>query len=322
MVRGIDCLTTRCQGGIVKSAPPIVSTFAIGSLITCLVATLPAITLAQSTAHYPTGLEGILGASLPPPGLYLRDYNIFYTSSRLDDASGGELRGSDLSNFDYGQAPRLVWITNKTFLGGYLGADLCTPIVDENITVNTPEGQFKSSTFNIGDPFLEGSLSWHPKSFDLGVGVGEWFPIGQTAPPPTTDIGLGYWETMLTGGVTWYPDAQKNWAVSLLNRYEINSPQRDTHITTGNVYTLEWGVSNAVMPTLDLGIVGYYQQEVTPDSGPDATHVLRSVAAVGPEVLVIFPKLNMIASLSYYDEVLAVDRSKGQEVSLVFTWKL
>ena len=28
--------------------------------------------------HYPAGAEGIKGASLPPPGVYFRDYNIGY----------------------------------------------------------------------------------------------------------------------------------------------------------------------------------------------------------------------------------------------------
>ena len=215
-----------------------------------------------------------------------------------------------------------MWITDQKFLGGYVGVDGAWPIVDLNTSVNTPGGPFSGRTVGIGDPFLEGSLSWHPKAFDIGGGVGEWFPVGQSAPPPTTKIGLGYWETMFTLGVTWYPDAEKKWALSLLNRYEISGEQRDTHITPGNAYTLEWGLSNSITPLIDLGIVGYYQTKVTPNSGTNASHVLDSVAAVGPEIAMVFPKLNMIASLSYYYEFMAQARAKGQQASLVFTWKL
>jgi hypothetical protein len=106
-----------------KSAQPFLSRFAIRSIVTCFIAILPAMTFAQSTAHYPAGIEGIEGASLPPPGLYLRDYNVAYTSSRLNDSSGNE------------------------------------------------------------------------------------------------------------AGMTWYPDADRKWELSPLNRYEINGQPRDTHTT-------------------------------------------------------------------------------------------
>ena len=36
------------------------------------------------TGHYPAGVEGIKGGSLPPPGFYARDYNVFYYADRLE----------------------------------------------------------------------------------------------------------------------------------------------------------------------------------------------------------------------------------------------
>ena len=35
--------------------------------------------------HYPAGAEGLKGASLPPPGLYLRDYNIGYYADQYQN---------------------------------------------------------------------------------------------------------------------------------------------------------------------------------------------------------------------------------------------
>ena len=177
---------------IVRFSKSLRSRFAIVSIIFCSTSMLPTTAMAQATAHYPTGIEGIKGASLPPPGVYLRDYNVAYTSSQLDNASGNEVHGSNLSTSCYAQVPRLVWITDQKFLGGYVGVDGAWPIVDLNTSVNTPGGPFSGRTVGIGDPFLEGSLSWHPRAFDIGGGVGEWFPVGQSAPPPTTKIGFGY----------------------------------------------------------------------------------------------------------------------------------
>jgi hypothetical protein len=100
-------------------------------------------------------------------------------------------------------------------------------------------GSFDSSTFGIGDFFAEGTLSWHPKQFDFSAGCGLWMPTGDSASPPTTRIGSGFWTPMLTAGATWYPDEAKTWAISALNRYEFNSEDRDTHDTRGQAYTLE-----------------------------------------------------------------------------------
>ena len=33
---------------------------------------------AQDKTHYPAGVEGVKGPSLPPPGVYIRDYNYIY----------------------------------------------------------------------------------------------------------------------------------------------------------------------------------------------------------------------------------------------------
>ena len=75
---------------------------------------------------------------------------------------------------------------------------------------------------------------------------------------------------MQTAGATWYIDEEKTWAVSALNRYEFNTEQRDTHVTPGDAYTLEWGVSKTVAKVVDLGAVGYYQQQVTGNSDGSA----------------------------------------------------
>lgn len=199
---------------------------------------LPSRLYAQATAHYVPGVEGIKAASLPPPGLYLRDYNVFYTSGQLDDKNGHEIAGTDLNTFVYAQVPRLVWITDTKFLGGNVGLDALVPIVQQDTRVNTPGGPFHGDEFSIGDPFAESTLSWHPQQFDFSLAAGCWFPAGRTAAPPNVHAGLGYWGAMLTAGATWYPDTEKKWAISALNRYELNSEQRHTHITPGNAWTL------------------------------------------------------------------------------------
>jgi hypothetical protein len=276
---------------------------------------------AQATAHYVPGVEGIKGASLPPPGLYLRDYNQFYFANRVNDDSGNEIDGADFDSTVYAQVPRLLWITETQFLGGNVGLDGLWPLVYQDVSVNTPMGEFDDSTFSYGDPFAEVTLSWHVPQFDFSVGVGEWFPIGDYSQPPSTDPGLGFWTTMFTAGATWYVDKDKTWAISALNRYEVNSEQRDTDITPGDAYTLEWGVSKSITKTVDVGVIGYYQRQITSDSGDHASSHLDGAAAIGPEIVVAFPDQRVFLSLRYNYEFWAVNRAQGNNIVLTATYR-
>lgn len=276
---------------------------------------------AQPTAHYVPGIEGIKGPSLPPPGLYLRDYNVFYFANRVNDEHGKEIKAADPEAFIYANVPRLVWITDVKVLGGFLGVDALLPLQYTSAEADYPPpvGHFDDSTFGIGDAFAEGTLSWHLRHFDFSAGAGLWMPTGDSDAPPTTRAGLGFWTPMLTAGATWYVDENKKWAVSALNRYEFNTEQRDTDITPGQAWTLEWGVSYGLKPTIDVGVVGYYQLQTTKDSGTGASNERDQVVAVGPELSVVCPRTGIIASLRYLYEVAAEDRLQGHTTALTLT---
>jgi hypothetical protein len=283
-------------------------------------AALPSILQAQPSAHYAPGVEGIKGASLPPPGFYVRDYNYFYWANSLNNSSGNKIGPANLYAFTYVNLPRLLWITDTKFLGGYVGVDGFLPIVSQQVRINPG---FNNNTFGVGDLFAEGTLSWHLKQFDLAVGSGVDLPTGDstTVYGPSTKPGLGYWTFMQTAGATWYIDEEKTWAVSALNRFEFNTEQRDTEVTYGDVYTLEWGVSKTMAKFIDLGAVGYYQQQVTGNSvsQPVPLTGLNRVAAVGPEISVAFPKVMFFASLRYNYEFMAYSRAQGNTVCLTLT---
>jgi hypothetical protein len=292
----------------------------IAALITGAILTAPSLLVqAQPTAHYVPGVEGIKGASLPPPGIYLRDYNVFYFANTLNDASGHKIGAADPNAFIYANVPRLLWITDAQILGGYLGVDALLPLQYTSLEANTPGGRFDSSTFGIGDFFAEGTWSKHIQHFDFSFGAGFWAPTGDSAPGLTTRAGQGYWGQMLTAGATWYIDTDKKWAVSALNRYEFNFEKEDTDITPGQAYTFEWGVSRALSKTVDVGAVGYYQQQVTGDSGTGSTDTLDRVAAVGAEVSVFWNSLGLNTSLRYLYEFMSESRLQGNTIALTLT---
>lgn len=273
---------------------------------------------AQPSAHYVPGVEGIKAASLPPPGIYLRDYNVAYYSDRLNDAKGNEISGADPKAFVYANVPRLLWITDLNLLGGNIGFDALVPFQYTSLEVNTPGGPYNANKFGMGDVFAEATWSRHFKQFDVAVGVGEWMPTGNSSPDaPNVEPGQGYWSTMFTAGATWYPDSGKKFALSALNRYELNQEKDDTSLTKGNVWTIEGGLSYAVSPTVDVGVVGYYQRQVTLDE--NGSTALDSVPGVGPEVSVFYPRISFGWSLRYVYEFMSDDRLQGHTAVLTLT---
>jgi hypothetical protein len=283
-------------------------------LLAASLAMLPGILQAQPSAHYVPGSEGIKGASLPPPGVYARDYNYFYWADRLNGPSGKNDGPPNFDAFTYANIPRVIWITDTKFLGGFVGVDALLPLVDQHVKA----GGFDNSTFGVGDLFAEGTLSWHPKQFDIAIGSGVWAPTGDSGKPPTTRIGAGFWTFMQTAGVTWYADEEKTLAVSVLNRYEFSTEQRDTDVIPGQTYTLEWGVSKSLCKESDIGLVGYYQQQVNPNEGASWSSRSR-VAAIGPEVSFMFPKQMFFVSVRYNYEFMAESRAQGNAVTLTLT---
>ena len=124
---------------------------------------------------------------------------------------------------------------------------------------------------------------------------------------------------MLTAGGTVYFDKEKTWALSLLNRYEFSQEEDHTSVTPGNQWTLEWGISKSIKPTIDVGVVGYYQLQTTMDSGADASRERDQVLAFGPEINAFCPNLGLFTSLRYNYEVMAKDRPQGQTLVLTLT---
>jgi len=106
---------------------------------------LPLALCAQPTAHYVPGVEGIKAASLPPPGVYLRDYNVFYFADQANDSNGDKIGAVDVDAFIYANVPRLVWITDKQVLGGFLGVDALLPLQYTSIEMHTPIGDFETT---------------------------------------------------------------------------------------------------------------------------------------------------------------------------------
>jgi hypothetical protein len=268
--------------------------------------------LLHAQTHYPAGVEGIKGASLPPPGVYIRDYNYMYFASKFES----EAAPPKFDVFANVQTPRLIWITSKKIFGGYYGMDIIVPLVYQDLDVTG----FSGSDFGLGDVFVEPiTLSWHAKQFDASFGYGLWTPTGDYKKTDHISSGEGFLTQMLTAGGTYYPDKNKTWSLSALNRYEFNHKSDETGITPGQYWTLEYGIGKSLTKTVEVGIAGYVQAQTTLASGLGASKEKDHVAGIGPEINLVCPKLGLSTSIRYLREVGAQNRSEGNVLNLTFT---
>jgi len=288
------------------------------AMLFCLVAT--EITQAQLTGHYPLGVEGVKAGTLPPPGLYSRNYFYFYNADDYRGSDGKKAPiGFDVSAFVF--APRLIWITEQKILGADFGMDVLLPFTYQDIEIDAMG--VSDNMFCAGDLCVEPiDLAWHGPQYDLGAAAALWFPTGKYDADRAASPGKDFWTTMLTFGGTYYFDQEKTISASALGRFEMHSEADELDVKPGNNILVEWGVAKTLGEIVDVGVAGYAQWQLTDDSGRDvwwdkSTH--DRIAAIGPEVSVFIPPAKMFLSCRALWEFSAVDRSEGAAVILTLT---
>jgi hypothetical protein len=272
---------------------------------------------AQADGHYVNGAEGIKAASLPPPGVYWRWYNLFYKAPTLTDSAGNK----SPVNFDlnvFASVNRLIWMTDKKLFGADYGMDVIIPLVNTSLGVNNAD----FNTFGVGDVLVEPVLlSWHGQNWDAATALGVYLPTGDYDKRDPSSPGLGYTTLMYTLGGTWYFDAEKSLSASLLSRYEMHGDRQQADLRKGDDFHFEAGVGKKINDLWEVGVAGYAQWQVSDDKGKDATNpgVHDRVFGLGPEVVVAVPAIGSSVSVRGIAEFGARDRPEGNILTVTLT---
>ena len=78
--------------------------------------------------QYPFGAEGLKAATAPPPGVYYRNYQLYYCTDTLTDSEGDKIKPLDLKLSVYANVSRVIWVTKKKLLGADFLMDVFIPI--------------------------------------------------------------------------------------------------------------------------------------------------------------------------------------------------
>ena len=117
---------------------------------------------ATSGTHYPFGTEGVLAATVPPPGFHYRIYNSFYNPDTYRDNNGDEAPiGFDLDVF--ATVHRFVHVTQKKIFGADFMYDVIVPFVDKEISIDA-FGLEDSKSLTVGKNRGQTTFIRHPPS--------------------------------------------------------------------------------------------------------------------------------------------------------------
>lgn len=282
----------------------------------CMIAlALPA--HAGVTGHYSTGADFYENGSLPPPGMYMKNYLINYRASDLKDSSGHKV-GGDFKVDTTVLVNRFLYVTDKTVLGADWAVHAVLPIVRADVT--TPFGAHGKET-GVGDVMIEPMLlGWHGDQWDAVLGLAFYLPTGRWKRDEPANLGKDFYTGMLSTGLTWYADPERTLRFGGRLRYEKHTSNRTLDIHQGDDLTFEWSGSKTLWGVLDVGLAGYAQWQVTRDTGKDVYwgSDRDRIYAAGPEIKLAIPAIQGSLTLNYLKEFGARDHSEGDVWALSF----
>jgi len=296
--------------------------------LTCLAAGTLTLALcltsrAQESYRYALGTSGLKAATVPPPGNYWLFYNFIYSADQMVDAAGNPAKdfAGDPVDFDiyaYANAHRFVFVTEHKILGAEFSWNFAVPFVGTDLKI-TNYG-IADSSFALGDIYVEPFIiEWHLPQLDIGVGYGFIAPSGPRRANRPSLPGKEYWTHYPVFGATYYFDEDRTWTAALLGRYEANTEVQGRDYRPGDHFNFEWGLAKTIK-TLDVGVSGYCDWQVTDDSGTDPvnTGVRDRSFAIGPEVHYFFVEQKFGFHLRAWWEFGVRDRSQGEIITLTF----
>jgi len=265
---------------LLKALPPRVLAIMLTISAACG-ATTPLSAAENGAGFYLLGSRGPMAGFLPPPGLYFQNDLYNYTAS-AGVAQSLPLNGKIAVGIDakvWLEMPTLLWSTPISILGGNLAFSVTQPIggprLNAGVGLTGPLGNTvtvtqSDSIFTFGDPVVSAMIGWHQGNFHWQVGAMVNTPIGDYRENALANIAFNRWGTDVFGAVTWL-DPKIGLDLSVAAGMTFNAMNDFTQYRSGNEFHVEWAAEQHFSKAFSAGLLGFYYQQVTGDSGPGAT---------------------------------------------------
>jgi hypothetical protein len=230
-------------------------------------------------------------------------------------------------------APSYVFAT--PFLGGQASAALLFGYGNNDTSLNatatatstlvpgsiTRSIALQQDTTGFTDLIPQFADRWNAGVNNYMVYITGDIPVGLYSSSNLANIGLGH--GAIDGGVGYtYFDPKTGHEFSAVAGLTGNFENHSTNYTNGIDFHLDWGASQFLTKQLQVGLVGYFYEQLSPDSGcaPVLCPFESRVIGIGPQIGYIFPVGGMqgYVNLKGYGEFANDNRPDGWNVWLTF----
>lgn len=287
------------------------------------------------TGFYLLGSKGPAAAITPPPGVFFQNDFYFYTGDLGGNRplpTGGRLAVGVQGDAAI-ELPTVLWVLPEDILGGHLGLGATLPIgwkkTSADATLAGPLGgtgtaSVSDSIFTVGDPIASAFLGWEQGSFHWQVGTLVNIPIGDYQDGEISNIAFHHWGADVFAAATWL-DPNIGLDLSGVIGMTFNAENPATDYRTGNEFHFEWAAVQHFNEQFDAGLVGYYYDQVTGDSGDGANGPFKGrAAAIGATIGWNFKagELPISTRIKYFHEFEVENRAEGDAVFLTISMPL
>jgi hypothetical protein len=186
------------------------------------------------------------------------------------------------------------------------------------------QGSIDDARDGFSDLYPSATLRWHD-------GVNNWMvygtgdiPVGTYDSSRLANLGIGHGAMDGGAGYTFF-DEKTGHEFSVVTGLTYNLTNPSTSYQNGIDWHLDWGASQFLTKTLQVGAVGYFYDQLTPDSGclPSLCPFESRTVGVGPQFGIIIPgsTTNTYLTFKAYWDVDTQDRASGWSawVTLAFS---
>ena len=298
----------------------------VAALISGLAACGVTYAVEGGSSNYLLGMKGPLAAFVPKPGVYLTN-NVFYYDAGRDNLTpiGNRLVG-DISAQALMNIAQFSWVTEQTLGGGRVAFSGLLPYGNVDVAGNVSRGGFSvrdsDSVTAFGDPVVGGSVGWKSRDGDefraWSIYGSVFFPVGDYEVGRLANLGKNRWAYDVGGAFT-MANFTGGREFSAVLGFTFNGENPDTNYNSGNEMHFEFAAKQHLPNHFSLGLVGYWNQQLTADSGGPAVlgDFKGRVFGIGPELSYQFAgsKTHPVTlDLRWYHEFGAQNRVEGNAV--------
>lgn len=179
---------------------------------------------------------------------------------------------------------------------------------------NTISGGRSDTRTTLADVFYQGTLKWNQGVNNEMIYITGNIPSGTYDSTRLANLSFGFTAFDVGGAYTYFnPQTGHEFSIATGVTYSLRN--QDLQYQNGIDFHLDWGASQFISKNVQLGVAGYYFQQLTGDSGLGATlgDFKGMAVGIGPQIGFLFPVGDMQGYLNVkgYADLDVENRPKG-----------